>query len=270
MATDIINAYNIELPELSDIANMQQAFYKYHFGTDDYPTDDSQITDTSVVGYLSNVIQQAQAIVDDTAVVIQISTETDLNSLTGAGNGGNYLAVTVPADKNYPSNVAGLLRVVITTAGTAKFVFQTYQTIASGTAGNNSFWRSAYNASGTITDSDWTAWKKAQNDPHDHDNLYYQKSVIDSRIDSSINSSSVVVTDNTGKITSNSIISIADLQTLEDINVGDTRTIAARLADKANASHNHDDLYHRKDSQPRIYVRSTTPTGASIGDLWFW
>lgn len=282
MGTELRDKYNIVLPELSAIANMQEAFYKYHYGTSTFPTKDEEITNTSLVGYLNAVIEEAQAIVDDTAVVNEIDPSRNLNTVVDEG--GNYIATVASTANNYPTNIGGLLRVIIVSSGSAKFVFQTYQSISTGpSTGNDTYWRSAYSATGVIGGPSWSSWKKTQSDPHDHDNLYYQKNAIDNRLSTSITPFKIPETDANGKIITDSVdgVDVSELQTLKGI-LGtsvspDNRSIFNRLADKANATHAHDDLYHRRGvngaGQPRIWIKDPatgTPGPAAVGDLWFW
>lgn len=265
MAEDIGTIFPTQVPSYTEAADIRKAFNLYHYGSQDVPTDISQVPANSIAGHLNYITGRISGLEAGAAEIIQLQTNQSLNNITTSGIYHSVETPTLPF--NYPTTVSGLLSVYRHEIALSIFIYQTYQT--SGIT-NNYFWRVG-NLSGATPS--WSLWSQASKDGHTH--LNYVESdtfnnTINSKITTVLTSSRAAIVDSTGKLTSSSNITELELSRLDGIltNI----TIQDQLNDKASLSHSHDDLYHAKTGagrQPKIFVQSDTPSGAQIGDLWF-
>jgi hypothetical protein len=244
--------YPTQVPAYSESADIRQAFNLYHYGTTTVPASEEEILNSSMAGYIRDTLSALENVQAGVSAITQLLGSQNLNDVTSTGVYASISAPTVVL--GYPSTTAGILNVFFANST----AFQTYHT--SG-ATNNFYFRST--TAGTST---WSGWSLASKDGHLHDSRYYTQPQIDSRINSSVSVDTVAIVDSAGKFSSSALISTTELNALDGV-VGN---IQSQLDDRALASHTHNDLYYTKSEQPKIYVQSATPSGASSGDLWFW
>lgn len=252
MPESIGSFYPTQVPSYSESADIRQAFNLYHYGTTTVPGSEAEILNSSMAGYIRDTLSALENVQAGVSAITQLLGSQNLNDITGTGVYASISSPTVAL--SYPSTATGVLNVFFANST----AFQTYHT--SG-ATNNFYFRST--TSGT---SLWSNWSLVSKDGHLHDSRYYTQDQINSKVNTSLTSSRVAVVDSDGKVSSSQLISITELDALDGV-VGN---IQSQINDRALASHTHNDLYYTKSEQPKIYVQSGTPSGASSGDLWFW
>lgn len=252
MPEQIGNLYPTQVPAYSESADIRQAFNLYHYGTTTVPTNENDILPESMAGYIRDTLAALENVEAGVSAITNLGLTTNLNDIVDTGV---YNSTGSPSvDLNYPSTQNGIL-VVYNASDT------TYQTYHTAGATNNIYYRSTQ--FGTTT---WSSWALASKDGHTHDTRYYTKDQIDSRVNTSVTNSTAAIINADGKISSSPLISQAELEFLEGV----TQNVQTQLDDRALASHDHNDLYYTKSEQPKIYVQSNQPSGASAGDLWFY
>lgn len=246
MPTNIGQEFVTQIPSLSDDANIQQAFRLYHYGIATEPDQGTPISPNSIEAHLQTLAANIENIAEGQAVVNTLDAE-NLNDVVSTGV---YQKSTTPSSGlNYPALSAGLLNVVATTGA----IYQTYQTIGGATGSNIRFWRGR-----TASTTDWSDWKQAAPSTHIHDDRYYTETEINAKINTSLSANAAVVTDASGKIISSSVISVTELETLNNV----TSNIQTQLNDR-----------YTKSETARVFVKDPAtgnPSGAVAGDLWFW
>jgi hypothetical protein len=248
-----------QVPSYSEAADIRKAFNLYHYGTETVPTLETQVLRNSVAGEMRYINQRLAEIEAGASEIIQLTQDQSLNDITVSGI--YHSPESVPSDKNYPVATAGILITYRHVVGLNTFVYQSYQT--SGVS-NNLYWRVGNLAGATPT---WQDWALASKNGHTHpENV--TNTTFNSRIASSFTSSRAAIIDSSGRIASSPNITDQELNQLDGISTANT--IQTQLDDKAALNHLHDDRYHRLSVQPRVFVQSSTPTGANVGDLWFW
>lgn len=252
------NDYPVNIPSYADVADIQKALYLYHYGIETEPDDNYEIQENSMAGYIRDTITALEQAQNRLSVVPPLGSSENLNDVLVNGV---YVSVDSPTlGYNYPSTTRGILSVISDENNT--LTFQTYQTVPST---NNFWWRSGILSGGNRT---WSSWSSASKVGHTHDDRYYTQPQMNAKLNTSLTANTVAIVDDTGKVSSSPIVSSSELNQLEGISIG--QTIQDQLDDKAASSHNHNDLYYTKNEVPKIYVQSSTPSGASVGDLWFW
>lgn len=252
MPESIGSFYTTQVPAYSESADIREAFNLYHYGTTTAPTVEGDIISESMAGYIRDTLEALANVQAGVSAITQLLGSENINDITSTGV---YASIAAPtAALNYPSTVTGILNVFNVSSTT----YQSYQT--SG-ATNNFYFRAT--SAGTST---WSTWSLASKDGHLHDNWYYSKTEVDARLNETVTNNTVAILDADGKVSSSALISTTELDTLSGI----TGSIQSQLNDRSLASHSHNDLYYTKSEQPKIYVQSGTPSGASSGDLWFW
>jgi hypothetical protein len=252
MPESIGSFYTTQVPAYSESADIRQAFNLYHYGTTTVPTSEEDILNESMAGYIRDTLASLANVQAGVSAITQLLAAQNLDDITSTGVYASIASPTVSL--KYPSTVAGILNVF----NANSTVYQSYSTAGST---NNFYFRST--AAGTST---WSTWSLASKDGHTHDSRYYTQDQIDARVNTSLTNDSAAIVDANGKLSSSALISGTDLDRLEGL----TDNIQTQLNDRALAAHNHNDLYYTKDEQPKIYVQSGTPTGATAGDLWFY
>lgn len=252
MPESIGSFYTTQVPAYSESADIRQAFNLYHYGTTTVPTSEEDILSESMAGYIRDTLEALANVQAGVSAITQLLGSQNLNDITSTGVYASIASPTIAL--NYPSTVSGILNVFSANST----IFQSYHTSGST---NNFYFRST--TPGTST---WSSWNVASKDGHTHDTRYYTQAQIDARVNATVSNNTAAVVDAGGKISSSLLISTTELDTLEGI----TGNIQSQLNDRALSSHTHNDLYYTKSEQPRIYVQSGTPSGASSGDLWFW
>jgi hypothetical protein len=252
MPESIGNLFPTQVPSYTESADIRQAFNLYHYGTTTVPSNENDILPESMAGYIRDTLAALENVEAGVSAISNLGLTTNLNDVTDTGV---YNSTGSPSvDLNYPSTANGIL-VAYNASGT------TYQSYHTSGATNNLYLRSTQ--FGTST---WSSWSLVSKDGHTHDTRYYTKSQIDNKINTTLTENSAAIVDATGKITSSPLVSQTELELLE----GASANIQSQLNDKAPASHDHNNLYYTKAEQPKIYVQQSQPSGASVGDLWFW
>jgi hypothetical protein len=252
MPESIGSFYTTQVPAYSESADIRQAFNLYHYGTTTVPTSEAEILNESMAGYIRDTLTALANVQAGVSAITQLLAAQNLDDITSTGVYASIASPTVAL--KYPSTVAGVLNVF----NANSTVYQSYHTAGST---NNFFFRST--AAGTST---WSSWSQASKDGHTHDSRYYTQDQINAKVNTLLTNSTVAIIDADGKVSSSALISTTELDALDGI----TDNIQVQLNDRALAAHTHNDLYYTKSEQPKIYVQSGTPSGASSGDLWFW
>jgi hypothetical protein len=252
MPESIGSFYTTQVPAYSESADIRQAFNLYHYGTTTVPTSEADIANESMAGYIRDTLAALENVQAGVSAITQLLGAQNLDDITSTGVYASTASPTVSL--KYPSTVAGILNVF----NANSTVYQSFSTAGST---NNFYFRST--ASGTTT---WSVWSLASKDGHTHDSRYYTQDQINTRVNTSLTNNSAAIVDANGKLSSSALISGAELDRLEGV----TDNIQTQLNDRALAAHNHNDLYYTKSEQPKIYVQSGTPSGATAGDLWFY
>jgi hypothetical protein len=259
MSEEIGSIFPTQVPEYTEAADIRKAFNLYHYGSQDAPTQSSQIIRNSIAGEFNYINNRLTTLESSGSEISQLLVSQSLNDIVQTGT---YHSVESPtALLNYPTTTSGILFVYRHTVGINTFVYQNYQTNHTTT---NFYWRAGY-LSGTSYV--WASWSLASKDGHTH-NEYVSTTTLNNRVSSSLTPSRAAIVDSTGKVSSSSSISELELNQLDGIST--SMTIQAQLSDKAPLVHNHDDLYHKIGVQPKIFVTSQEPSGASVGDLWIY
>ena len=273
MPESIGQFYPTQVPSYTEAADIRKAFNLYHYGTEEVPTDEGDILPQSVAGYIRDTLAALEAAEIGEVVVLSLSSTDNLNFSDSVQSGVYKTAINLTAEQaaalNYPVNSLGLLSFTKTTDST---YFQTFISVSDA----GYWWRVGVKPQVDVL---WGTWQKAAESNHTHDNRYYTESEINARINmGSISANSVAIVDANNRITSSSVISQAELETLNNSNT--STTVQAQLDLKAPLTHFHDDRYYiRSDvsnvqaggqKSVRVFVQSTQPTGAAVGDIWFW
>lgn len=272
MAESIGEFFPTQVPSYVDPADIRKAFNLYHYGTENVPTNENQILSASVAGYIRDTLAAIDAIVEGQSVITVLLPINNLNDITTTGV--YHTPSTIPVNHpslNYPAGRQALL--IVNKSG--DYVYQTFMTNEPTTT--RFYFRVGSYSSGTST---WTflAWQELANAVHGHDDTYYTKAQIDNRLGTSLSGLKIAVTDANGKIVAN-----AAAASLLDYLAGTTpvtSSIQGQLNDRALLTHYHDDRYYLKSSVTnpqsggektvRVFVQSTQPTGAAVGDLWIY
>lgn len=257
MAEEIGSIFPTQVPEYTEAADIRRAFNLYHYGSQDVPTLPSQIIRNSIAGEFNSLNGRITTLESGGSEIVQLLVTQSLDEIFQSGT---YHSIETPTlALRYPTTVPGILFVYNHTVGINTFAYQTYQTV--GTS-NNLHWRAGLLSGSSYT---WSSWAVASKEGHTHSE-YVTTTTLNNRVSSSLTASTAAVVDSSGRVSSSATISENELNQLNGISTANT--IQAQLNDKAPLVHNHDTLYHRLDTQPRVYVTSTQPTGASVGDLW--
>lgn len=155
--------YNlVQVPEISSPANIQDALRLYHHGTTDTDPDvTKEYFANSIAGILTDLENTKRDI-----GILQLQNNLSLNTYTTSGV---YVQLTDEAATTavqYPVNGrGGLLRVESETG----VVFQSYHDNQNSVY-SRAFWGGA-----------WTSWQQQLDGRHNHDDLYYRKSIVDDK-----------------------------------------------------------------------------------------
>ncbi len=276
MPEQIGNFFPTQVPSYTEAADIRKAFNLYHYGTEEVPTSEAAILPASIAGYIRDTLQALEDAEIGQTVVLSLSSTDNLNFSDTVQSGIYKTAIGLTNEQattlNYPVNSTGLLSYTKTTDST---YFQTFIS----TIDNGYWWRIGLKPQVNI---EWTSWQKAAEANHTHDTRYFTQSQINNKLNMStvtpMTPSSAAIVDSTGKVTSSSSVTQAELETLSDISTA--QTVQSQINGKANTSHFHDDRYYLRSDvanpqsgaqkSVRIFVQSTTPSGALVGDLWFW
>lgn len=244
MTTEIGRDFRTQIPSLSDDANIQEAFRLYHYGIATEPDEGTPIAALSIESHLKTLSDNIDNIASGQATV----TSLDLENLNSVVVSGVYHKANTPlAGYGYPSLNPGLLSVTSTSTGS---IYQTYQTLGGVSGTNLRYWRGR-----SANTTDWSEWKQTSFSGHSHDDRYYTESEIDAKINPLISASGIVVTDSNSRLTTSSVVSLAELAHVD----GATSNIQNQLNDR-----------YTKSETARIFVQQSQPSSPQINDLWFW
>lgn len=242
MAEIGVNPFKTSIPDLDDAADIQTAFRLYHYGIPAEPTPGNPVASNSIQAHLERI----QSSIDAGTTISTIDSTTDLNNVLVSGL---YHQPSTPiADRNYPALQPGLLSVFVISSNT---VFQTYQTVPGGTSANNRFYIRSRTSSG------WGTWRGFASIDHIHDDLYYEKTVIDSRLDTanSTNTNRAAVIDSTGKVSASGNITTTELDYLNNA--------TSNIQDQLNNR-------YTKSETARVFVQQSAPSNPQVNDIWLW
>lgn len=260
-----------QIPEGSDPADIIRALRLYHYGSENIPSSQDDI-DGGIALHLKAVQDAVASANIGETVVNALQTTTNLNFSDEAKSGFYYRSFNLSEQdstgNNYPVNSNGLL----THTKASGEYFQTY--ISTSDAGY--WWRVGTKPEVSLI---WGTWQKAAASVHTHDDRYFTETEIAAKVNmTTMSNSRAAIVDSTGKLTSSATVTQAELETLSDIST--TSTVQSQLNLKAPTLHYHDDRYYlRSDvgnpqtgakSTVRVFVQSTTPSGANVGDIWLW
>jgi hypothetical protein len=263
--------FPVDIPEYTDPADIRKAFYRYHYGTDSPVTTPEQIQSDSMTGYIRDTLLTLQQAQNRLSQIVTLTNQQSLNGITA--NGIYHSTLTPNVDTlRYPTTTPGLLSVVSSNNNT----YQTYQTTNLNDE-NSYYWRvGTFNQStGEIV---WSPWASASKSGHTHDDRYYTETEINNKISITMDPSRATATDATGRVVTTAVTAtqLGYLGGAQPV----TSSVQQQLNDKAALTHYHDDRYYLKSSVTnpqangektvRVFVQSSTPSGAVAGDLWFW
>jgi hypothetical protein len=162
-------AFNLQIPEIDENADIQTAFRLYHYG--EGSSGLGTLNPQSLAGYLDNLTKGK---VSSTPTIIPSG--ANLNSYTQSGFYAQNTNAKAQTGSNYPLvppsigvAYAGLLRVFNDGAN----IYQEYQ--IAGIPTNQVYWRAFFGNLG------WTPWQGFAAEGHIHDDRYYTKNQADSR-----------------------------------------------------------------------------------------
>ncbi len=181
------SAFNLQIPEFSENADIQAAFKLYHYGSP-APTVGST-NPQSLAGYLDSLEKNK---INKTPTLIGLN--ADLNNITESGfyvqttdsrarTGANYPKVPAVIGFEY----AGILKVVNDGNGN---IYQEYQVGPTVGSNSNVYWRVKFGALGFPTQE--PKWNGFAKEGHVHDDLYYRQTVSDTRYFGAIKFKSVI------------------------------------------------------------------------------
>jgi hypothetical protein len=262
-----------QIPEGSDPADIIRALRLYHYGSEGIPSTADDITG-GIASHLKAVQDAVASANIGETVVNALQTSSNLNFTDDAKSGFYYrsfnLTESDSTDRNYPINSNGLL----THTKASGEYFQTY--ISTSDAGY--WWRVGTKPEVSIV---WGLWQKAASSAHTHDDRYFTETEISTKVNmTNMASSRAAIVSSSGQLTSSSLVTQTQLETLRDIST--ESTLKQQLDLKAPSLHYHDDRYYLRsdvtDGRPgnkktvRVFVQSTTPSSseAQVGDIWLW
>lgn len=271
--------FTTQVPAPQESADINKAFNYYHYGQAEAPTTESQVDTNppvSMAGWLKYLKDRVTTLENGVSNVQSLTPIQNLNDITATKF---YASTTSPTTSlNYPTTTPGFLNVVSKDGK----IYQSYQTIVNTDSTSypdpdSFFWRSGSTSVGITT---WSDWAKASKDGHTHNTLYYTKSEVNTKILwEAFQPNRVMITNGDGKITYSDITSV-ELNALNDIGAV---SLPNQLLNKADKTHYHDDRYYLRSSvtdpqtgaqkTQRVFVQDPAlgnPSGAAVGDLWFW
>jgi hypothetical protein len=163
------SAFNLQIPEFNENADIQAAFRLYHYGSP--PPATGSTNPQSLAGYLDSL---EKGKISKSPIIIPLN--ANLNNFTESGFYAQNTNAKAQTGSNYPLvpptiglAYAGLLRVVNDGAN----IYQEYQ--VAGIPTNPVYWRAFFGNLG------WTPWQTFAVEGHIHDDRYYTKQQADNR-----------------------------------------------------------------------------------------
>lgn len=269
--TEIIGSgseYQVTIPEYADDADIQAAIKLLMYGTTTPITQNSQISNFSIAGYIKTLDSRIDGLAS--TEVVQLNVE-DLNTITTTGKFIQTSNSNAEAGSNYPSFSTKKWAGSLTVSTYDENVFQFYEGQAgtSGAVTSQGFiaWRSKPNG-GT-----WNAWVIASDTSHLHDDRYYTETEIDGKL--------AAFSNVTNTSDANKPVSTAQQAALDaKLSLSGGTMIGAILLPNSSPTNNlhatskvyvDTGLANKPTSQAdNIFVQQTQPSGAVAGDLWFW
>lgn len=257
MPEAIGSLFPTQVPSYTEAADIRKAFNLYHYGTEEVPTNETQILPDSMAGYIRDTLAAIDAVVIGAATINNLGVSENLNDLTQTGV---YHSTASPTTAlNYPSTTTGLLNFWLSSSNNA--YFQTYIT-NSPASGSNFYWRTGVKVQATLT---WAEWQQSSKEGHVHDTRYYTQSQINAKVNQTLTPNTASYVDATGRLSSLDTVTSTELGYLDGV----TSSIQTQLNNRSILGHTHTD-YWLKTETAKVTVSSTAPTSPAIGDLWFW
>lgn len=242
------SGYSVTIPEYSDNADIQAAIKLLMFGTTASVTQESQIQEASIAGYIKALDTRVDSLAS--SEVVQLTTEENLNTRTSNGKFLQTSNTNADTGTNYPIFLTKKWAGVLTVSAYDENVFQLFEGAAgtSGSVVSQGFvaWRSKPNGGA------WSPWVIASDTSHTHDERYYTELEIDGKFSGLTKTS----------------VGLSNVDNTSDANKPISTLTQAALDLKASTSELSN--YVASTTTDRIFVQSTAPTGAANGDLWFW
>jgi hypothetical protein len=242
------SGYSVTIPEYSDNADIQAAIKLLMFGTTASVTQESQIQEASIAGYIKALDSRVDNLAS--SEVVQLTTNQNLNDRVSTGKFLQASNTNAETGTNYPIFLTKRWAGALTVSAYDQNVFQLYEG-AAGTSGavvSQGFlaWRSKPNG------GSWSDWVIASDTSHTHDDRYFTESEINEKFTALTKSS----------------VGLSNVDNTSDANKPISTLTQAALDLKATTSELSN--YVASTTTDRIFVQASAPTGAVNGDLWFW
>lgn len=175
-----LDIFTANVPALTDVANIQTAFYNYHYGQPNVVTEFNNLGEGSVAKYLYMLKQQLDASEVGELVFTQISTTTSLNTITTAAGfyySPDIVNTTSVGAYAYPETKPGILAVYKNASDGFTQTYQSFTTVVGTTPTDNIWMRSTlYNNAAT-----WGNWSQLAKG--DLNNYFTKTEIINRTLD---------------------------------------------------------------------------------------
>jgi hypothetical protein len=271
MAEEFGALYPVTIPSYADNADIQAALKLYHYGSLAYNEenlDPAALAPASVAAHFASIEQQLAEI--NPIVITPLQNAENLNEKTEIG----YYSQDSNEDArsqnsvNYPvfPDVNGIAYAgLLTVINAENLIYQTYQ--MQNVEGRSILYVRSRNSLGT-----WLPWRRISDSTHTHDERYYQKFEVDSRLNTkedsiSLTPNRVVISSTEGRLATGTP-TVTELGYLSGV----TERIKEN---KLDTNFNNANANNRPAGRTAVGIfildpNTGTPTGARAGDLWFW
>jgi hypothetical protein len=146
------NNYEVTIPALTDIADIEEAFTKFYFGSTDIPDSESELSAKSLLGVIIGLIQDVEEAGNLTVQsLFENNVVVDLNTVTNSGF--YYQLATPTSGKNYPELQPGVLFHIKGQVDSSQITVQFYISYVNQTSkSSNIWWRASFGGNG------YTGW----------------------------------------------------------------------------------------------------------------
>lgn len=275
--------YQVTIPSYADNADIQTAIKLLMYGTEIPVTQNSQIQNSSLAGYIKTLDSRIDSLAS--TEVVQLTTPEDLNTRTSNGKFIQASNSNAETGTNYPTFLtkkwAGSLTVNVYDGN----VFQFYEGQAgtSGAVTSQGFiaWRSLPKG------QTWSPWVIASDTSHIHDDRYFTEQEVTDKL-TALTKTSVGLENVDNTSDANKPVSTLQQEAIDgrlSLASGGTILSGAILLPSASPTNglqavtkNYVDtgLANKPTSiADNIFIQATAPTISSnpelkTGDLWFW
>jgi hypothetical protein len=154
-----LDIFTANVPALTDVANIQTAFYNYHYGQPNVVTEFNNLGEGSVAKYLYLLNQKLDASEVGELVFTAIGPTTNLNTITTAAGfyySPDVINSTAAGLYSYPETKPGILAAYKNASGGFTQTYQSFTTVTGTTPTDNIWMRSTlYNNAAT-----WGNWSQ--------------------------------------------------------------------------------------------------------------